>query len=144
MTYPAWPYPESQSSLDVQASVPRAEFQPDFGPPIGRPRTTAIDETAQLTVFLPRGQYREFRQWWSDTARGGPFEWKRADTNEVVVMHPVGGGYRAETLLGRVSGDELVRVNLAVHVGEVLRLDEWFLAGGFINPLGQWFDDEVL
>lgn len=119
MTYPAWPYPDLQSSIDVQASVPRAVFQPDFGPPIGRPRTTAIDEVLRVSVFLPRGQYAEFRQWWAETARGGPFEWERADTGEAVIMHPEGGGYQAQVILGRVDDDEFVKVSFSAFVEPV-------------------------
>jgi hypothetical protein len=68
MTYPEWPFPVDGVSLTKfagSAGVPQSSFQPDFGPPISRPRATALDETAEFEVMFYAGGYPAFREWWS-------------------------------------------------------------------------------
>jgi hypothetical protein len=120
MTIPAFPFTVDQVRIvawAVSADLPRAMFQPDFGPPITRPRSTAMDEVAQITVILMPGNLPGFREWWATVARGGPFTWTRPDADEAVLVTPM-GGYQQETILGRRPGmaDEVVRLSFSAHI----------------------------
>lgn len=105
------------SGWDVNSEVPRSTFQPDYGPPIGRPMATAMDEVAQITLMLMPGQLSAFRDFWALTARGGPFIWRRVDLDQDVIVTP-SGGYRQQTILGRRPGkqDELVRITFEAFI----------------------------
>lgn len=116
MTTPTWPYTMGKLQFDVDAGVPQAGFEPDFGPTIQRPRTTAIVERAQFQIMFSAGNFPAFRTWWQTTAKGGDFVWTRPDTDDDVIVRPVGGGYSATMLRGRnetASKNEIIRVTFA-------------------------------
>lgn len=119
MTLPAWPFGNGKVSFAVSAGVPQSSFTPDFGPDINRPRATALTERANFSVIFYEGNFPTFRTWWSVTARGGDFTWTRPDTDESVIVRPVGGGYSAETVIGRNEADgqnEIVRVSFSADL----------------------------
>ena len=120
MTMPMFPLTMEDARVsvwDVSAAVPRSAFEPEFGPPIGRPLATAMDEVAQVVMVLMPGNLPAFRSFWAVTARGGPFLWHRPDLDAAVIVTPR-GGYQQRTILGRRPGqaDELVEISFAAFI----------------------------
>lgn len=120
MTLPAWPGTigaTDRVSFSVRTGVPQSSFQTDFGPGITRPRSTALDEVADVEVFFHGGEYAAFRTWWAETARGGQFTWTRPDTGETVIYQPINGGYSAQMVLAKITGrDEVMRVTFSANL----------------------------
>lgn len=113
MTTPTWPYTMGKMKFELTAGVPQAAFDPDFGPAIQRPRSTAIVERASFEIMFSDGTYPAFRTWWATTAKGGDFVWTRPDTGESVIVRPVNGSYSATSFRGRDAAagqNEIMRV----------------------------------
>lgn len=89
-SYPAWPAILPQAPLLQGLSGGpqdvRASFQPEIGPPIERPRTTAEIEIWNMPLPPMTGaQYATFEAFWRDTLAMGtlPFVWKHPVTGAV-------------------------------------------------------------
>lgn len=115
MTLPAWDFSLGITEMETDSALPQASFEPDFGPNIQRPRTTAFVDIATITVLFHEGDYNAFRTWWATEARGGDFTWCRPDTGEDTIVRPVDGRYSATVLRGRNADtglNEAVRVTI--------------------------------
>lgn len=117
MTIPAWPFDLRITTFPVEAAVPFAEFRPDFGPVISRPRATALSETVNVEVIFPHGDFHGFRTWWATTTRGGDFTALRPDTGETAIYRPIGRSYSATVVRATIGAPaKFVRVQFAAHL----------------------------
>lgn len=102
MPVPYWPPAMRQTpQRDSWTGGPqdaRAKFEPDYGPPLMRRRTTAETELWQ-GVFpnLNATMRAAFRSFWADDIAGGAlsFAWRDPVTDEVALWRITGSGERA-------------------------------------------------
>ncbi len=85
----------------------RAKFEPEYGPPILRRRTTAETEIWQGLFPNLNGTMRAaFRGFWADDLAGGSlaFAWRDPVTDEVALWRILGSGDRAYDMAHRGAG----------------------------------------